>query len=150
MRRITAAARRADWPKADAAGSVTLSYEDRHRRRMRLTTDQGEPAFLDLAKPFPLAAGDGLKFEDGEWLEIRAAEEEVLEVTGEDPVHLAQLCWHLGNRHVATMILDDGRVRIRFDQVIQTILERLGASCERSRAVFEPDSGAYGRHRPSR
>lgn len=110
---------------------------------MRLTTDQGEPAFLDLGKPFPLTSGDGLKFEDGGWLEIRAAEEDVLQVSAEDPLHLAQLCWHLGNRHVATMILADGRLRIRFDQVIQTMLERLGAVCQRERAVFQPETGAY-------
>ena len=143
VRRITQAARRADWPHHEAAGSVTLSYDDRHRRRMRLTTDQGEPAFLDLGKPFPLNAGDGLMFEDGDWLEIRPAEEDVLEAWGGDPLHLACLAWHLGNRHVATMILGNGRLRIRFDQVIQTMLERLGAECERASAVFQPDTSAY-------
>lgn len=148
VRRITQAARRADWPHQESSGSVTLTFDDRHRRRMRLTTDQGEPAFLDLGKPFPLNAGDGLMFEDGDWLEIRAAEEDVIELAGDTPLHLARLAWHLGNRHVSTMILDDGRLRIRYDQVILTMLERLGARCERRNAVFQPESGAYARGQP--
>lgn len=148
VRRITAAARGSDWPKEDVTGSVTLTYENRHRRRMRLTTDQGEPAFLDLGKPFPLSSGDGLKFEDGGWLEIRAADEEILEVGAADPLDLVRIAWHLGNRHVAIMILADGRLRIRFDPTIQTMLERLGAECARGQAVFQPDSGAYASQGP--
>lgn len=149
VRRITVAARAADWPQGERAGSVTLTYESRHRRRMRLTTDQGEPAFLDLGRPFPLASGDGLKLEEGGWLEIRAAEEDVLEITSGDPLHLARICWHLGNRHVATMILETGGLRIRFDQVIQTMLERLGAACRRDTAVFQPETGAYASQGPA-
>jgi urease accessory protein len=146
VRRITQAARRADWPAAESAGSVTLTYEDRHRRRMRLTTDQGEPAFLDLGKPFPLAAGDGLMFEDGEWLEIKAADEEVIEIADPDALRLLRIAWHLGNRHVPVMILDDGKLRIRHDHVILDLLERLGATCSRGGAVFQPESGAYASH----
>lgn len=150
FRRITLAARGADWPRAEKVGSVTLTYDDRHRRRMRLTTDQGEPALLDLGKPFPLAPGDGLMFEDGGWLEIRAATEDVLEVAASDPLHLARLAWHLGNRHVPTMMLADGRLRIRFDHVIETMLDRLGAGCARASETFQPESGAYAGQRDGR
>lgn len=146
VRRITQAARRPDWPADQSSGSVTLTYDDRHRRRMRLTTDQGEPAFLDLGKPFPLAAGDGLMFEDGDWITIKAADEDVLDVTDADGLRMLRIAWHLGNRHVPVMILDDGRLRIRYDHVILDLLERLGASCRRDEAPFQPESGAYASH----
>ena len=36
------------WPREDAAGRVTLPYDDRHRRRMRLVADDGTDFLLDL------------------------------------------------------------------------------------------------------
>lgn len=149
VRRLTQALRAGQYPTAELVGSVTLTYDDRHRRRMRLTTDQGEPVLLDLAKPFPLAGGDALMFEGGGLVEVRAAAEDILEVAGEDAHHLARLAWHLGNRHVPTAILD-GHLRIRYDHVLETMLARLGARCARARAreIFQPERGAYASHGP--
>src|SRR5215470_8988480 len=58
------------WPKEEAAGVLTLDFEARHRRRIRLTTDQGEDVLLDLAKSVAMADGDGLQLEDRRWLKI--------------------------------------------------------------------------------
>ncbi len=57
--------------------------------------------------------------------------------------HLARLAWHLGNRHLPTEVLADGRLRIAFDHVIEAMLEGLGARCARRRAAFQPEAGAY-------
>ncbi len=46
---------------------------------------------LDLAKPRPLAEGDGLGFEDGGWLTVHSAVEDVLEIAAADSGHLARL-----------------------------------------------------------
>jgi urease accessory protein len=127
--------------------SVTLGYDDRHRRRLRLTTDRGEAVLLDLIKPQPLDDGDGLRFEeDGGWLLVRAAPEEVLEIRGADQLHLIRLAWHLGNRHLPTQILEDGRLRIRYDHVIEDMLRQQGAQLTRCQAPFQPEGGAYGGH----
>jgi urease accessory protein len=148
MRQLVKAARAGQWPEEESVGSVTLAFDDRHRRRIRFATDQGEPVLLNLAKPQPLAAGDGLAFEDDGWLEVRAAAEDVLEIGASGPGHLARLAWHLGNRHLPTEILPAGRLRIRYDHVIEDMLTMLGAEVTRIRAPFQPEGGAYaGQHR---
>src|SRR5215470_3706963 len=58
------------WPREKAAGSLTLDFDARHRRRIRLTTDQGEHVLLDLPKTVAMANGDGLQLDDGTWLRI--------------------------------------------------------------------------------
>ena len=91
--------------------------------------------------------GDGLAFEqDQGWLEVRAAAEDVLEVEPDERGELARLAWHLGNRHLPTEILDGGRLRIRYDHVIEDMLHKLGALVTRRRAPFQPEGGAYGGH----
>ena len=143
MRQLVKVAKAGAWPKDQSVGSVTLSFDDRHRRRIRMATDQGEPVLLNLTKPEPLADGDGLAFADQGWLEVRAAAEDVLEVEGGDRGHLARLAWHLGNRHLPTEILADGRLRIRYDHVIEEMLLHLGARLSRIQASFQPEGGAY-------
>ena len=92
------------WPKEKAAGTLTLDFDMRHRRRIRLTTDQGEDVLLDLPKAVAMADGDGLQLEDGRWLKVQAAAELIVEVRHKDPNQLMRLAWHLGNRHLPTEI----------------------------------------------
>src|SRR5262245_44445023 len=130
------------WPKEKAAGTVTLDFDARHRRRVRLTTDQGEDILLDLAQAVAMADGDGLQLDDGRLLNVQAAAELVVEVRHNDPGQLARLAWHLGNRHLPTEIR--GRVlRIRPDHVIEEMLHGLGADLAHVQAPFQPEGGAY-------
>ncbi|MGI9437444.1 MAG: urease accessory protein UreE [Geminicoccaceae bacterium] len=146
MRRLVMVAKAGDWPDSDEVDSVTLGYDDRHRRRLRLTTSNGESVLMDLTKPQPLDHGDGLAFEnDGGWLRINAAPEPVLEINGQDNRHLIRLAWHLGNRHLPTQILSDGRLRIRYDQVVEEMLANLGAVIQQTQAPFTPESNGFGR-----
>src|SRR5258706_15875064 len=91
-----------EWRKEKPAGTLTLDFDARHRRRIRLTADQGEDVLLNLPKAVAMADGDGLQLEDGRWLEVRAAAEAIVEVRHKDPHQLARLAWHLGNRHLPT------------------------------------------------
>jgi urease accessory protein len=68
------------WPREKAADGLTLDFDARHRRRIRLTTDQGEDVLLDLPKAVAMAGGDGLQLEDGRWLRVHAAAELIAEV----------------------------------------------------------------------
>jgi urease accessory protein len=126
---------------------VTLPYDDRHRRRVRLSTDAGLPFLLDLPEARVLRDGDRLVLEDGRLVLVRAAPEAVLEVRARgDASALARVAWHLGNRHAPTQILD-GRLRIRADHVLEHLLvEHLGAEVARATAPFDPEGGAYGAH----
>ena len=95
------------WPADKAVGSLTLDFEARHRRRIRLAVDQGEEVLLDLQQAVAMADGDGLQLDDGRWLRIRAAAELIVEVRHHDPKQLVRLAWHLGNRHLPTEIRDE-------------------------------------------
>ena len=137
------------WPKEQAAGSLTLDFDARHRRRIRLAADQGEDVLLDLSKAVAMADGDGLQLEDGRWLKVQAAAEMLVEVRHKDPYQLMRLAWHLGNRHVTTEIRGEV-LRIRPDHVIEDMLHRFGADLITVQAPFQPEGGAYSGHDHSR
>jgi len=133
------------WPKEKAAGLLTLDFDARHRRRILLTSDQGEDVLLDLPKAVAMADGDGLQLEDGRWLKVQAAAEVIIEVRHNDPNQLVRLAWHLGNRHLPTEIRDQV-LRIRPDHVIEDMLLGFGADLVKVQAAFQPEGGAYGGH----
>jgi urease accessory protein len=129
----------ADGTPCDA---ITLAYDDRHRRRLRLMTDGGLAFLLDLPEARALRDGDRLRLDDGRLILVRAAAEAVLEVRAADPQALACIAWHLGNRHTPTQILAQG-LRIRADHVLADLLSRLGAEVVPATAPFDPEGGAY-------
>jgi urease accessory protein len=133
------------WPKEQAAGSLTLDFDARHRRHIRLTADEGEDVLLDLPKAIAMADGDGLQLEDGRWLKVQAAAELIIEVRHKDPNQLVRLAWHLGNRHLPTEIRNQV-LQIRPDHVIEDMLRRFGADLASVCAPFQPEGGAYGGH----
>jgi urease accessory protein len=132
-----------NWPKEHAAGTLTLDFDARHRRRIRLSADEGEDILLDLPKAVAMADGDGLQLEDGRWLMVQAAAEHIVEIRHKDPNQLVRLAWHLGNRHLPTEIRDQV-LRIRPDHVIEHMLCGFGAELSKVRAPFQPEGGAYG------
>jgi urease accessory protein len=133
------------WPAAEARDTLTLDYDDRHRRRRRYTAEGGLAFLLDLPEAAVLRDGDGLALEGGGYVLVRAASEPLVEVTAEAPAQLARLAWHLGNRHLPARI-EAGRLLIRDDHVIVDMLRRLGAAVRRVSEPFDPEGGAYGEH----
>jgi urease accessory protein len=142
MSRVSRIDRAGHWPREKSRGTVTLDYEDRHRRRLQLTSDAGLSFLLDLARATVLADGDGLPLEDGGWIEVKAAPEMLIEVTAPSPEALCRLAWHIGNRHVAASIEQD-RILLRDDHVLVAMLEGLGATVHPVSAPFTPERGAY-------
>jgi urease accessory protein len=133
------------WPEEKAVGTLTLDFDGRHRRRIRLTTDHGEDVLLDLPKAVAIAEGDALQLDDGRLLKVRAAAEPIVEIRHKEPDQLIRLAWHLGNRHLPTEIRDQ-ILCIRPDPVIEAMLHGLGAELVKVRAPFQPEGGAYGGH----
>ena len=134
---------------ADASGtafaSVELAHDDRRLRRKALPLEDGSRILVDFVEPVTLHAGDRLVLDDGRQVEVRAAPEELLEIIPRDPVHLAELAWHIGNRHLAAAI-EPTRILILHDHVIDDMLQGLGAEVRHVVAPFEPLRGAYGGH----
>ena len=134
-----------EWPREEGRGEITLRFDQRHRRRIRLQCDDGNSLLLDLPEARALREGDGLRCEDDSWVAVHAAPEEVVDVHCDSAHTLLRVAWHLGNRHLPVEILDECGLRFRADHVIETMVEGLGARCERRRAPFSPEAGAYAK-----
>jgi urease accessory protein len=128
-----------------AFGTITLPHDERHLRRKVLSVSTGEKILVDLLEPVMLGAGDRLVLDDGRSVAVGAEPEELYAITPNDPVHLAELAWHIGNRHLAAAI-ESARILILRDHVIKAMLEGLGARVEDVVEPFEPVRGAYSGH----
>src|SRR5277367_5482101 len=130
MRRAIAVHKGGNWPEDAAIDRVTLTFVDRHRRRLRLVAESGNSFLLDLPRVHHLADGDGLELDNGGYMRVCAAPEPVLEIAADSPTELLSLAWHLGNRHLPVQALE-GRLRIRDDHVIADMVAGLGGKITR-------------------
>lgn len=122
---------------------ITLARAERHRRRIVMRTDSGRELLLDLPEAAYLGDGDGLLVEGQGVVVVRAAAEELLEVHAADPVALARIAWHIGNRHTPCEIAD-GALYIQPDHVLSEMVQGLGGHVHTVRRPFDPEGGAYG------
>lgn len=127
----------------DIHGQVVLSYDERLLRRKRLVTTTGEGFIVDLPNVTNLDDYWGLLCDDGRAIEVLAAQEHLIEITGGDLIRLA---WHIGNRHTPCQI-EPKRLLIRQDHVLEKMLAGLGAVLTPVFEPFTPEGGAYGHGR---
>lgn len=132
---------RGDW-SGNPADSVVLDFDDRHRRRIAMTSVGGVNFLLDLKEAVALRTGDAVMLEDGRLIEIVGAPEPLAEIRARDGEHLLRLAWHLGNRHLPVQVAN-GRLRIRRDHVIEEMVKGLGGEVGALEAAFDPEGGAY-------
>ena len=143
LARATTVASANEWPAERQRATVTLDYDGRYRRRIRLVTDEGDPFLLDLPQAMRLGEGDGLVLEDGGYVRVVAAAEPVADLSCRELSETARIAWHIGNRHIPIQVLPDGALRIRDDHVIVEMAQQLGAQVHRHQAPFSPEPGAY-------
>ncbi len=125
-----------------ADDEIELTWDERHRRRIRMTSNGGKVFLLDLPRAVALADGDRLLLDDGSRIRVRARPERVADIRAESADALARIAWHLGNRHWPTQLLEGG-LRIPFDHVLIDMVAGLGGRVTLRDAVFHPESGAY-------
>jgi len=128
------------WDKAAAVDFVTLDSIERHCRRVVLTGEHGLAFLLDLPHATVLREGDGLVLDDGEIVQVAGKPEPLVEITAATGNDLARLSWYIGNRHTDIQIIN-GRIRIRRDHVLESLLSALGARLMLIEAVFDPEPG---------
>ncbi|MEM7667982.1 MAG: urease accessory protein UreE [Pseudomonadota bacterium] len=120
--------------------SIALEYSARYRRRCVLECEDGLVFLLDLPRATELVGA--VLLEDGRSVLIRPAQEALAEVRAGGQ-QLARLAWHIGNRHTPCQ-LEDGRLLIQRDHVLEEMLEGLGATVAHVVEPFRPEGGAYG------
>ncbi|ALG69297.1 urease accessory protein UreE [Beggiatoa leptomitoformis] len=125
-----------------ATVTLSLSFDSRQKSRFCTQLADGTAALLDLPRGYILRGGDCLKAEDGRIILVQAALETVTHVQIVDPLLLARICYHLGNRHIALQI-DAQWVRYQPDHVLDEMLQHFGLSISTLDAPFEPEGGAY-------
>ena len=125
--------------------AITLAREERHKRRVVLTADDGGEFLLDLPEAAYLPNGCGLLLEDGGVVLVRAADEPLMRITAPDRLTLARITWHIGNRHTPAEITEDA-LYIQPDHVLAEMVRGLGGSVAECTRPFEPEGGAYGGH----
>ena len=144
--RATAVIRAADHPSGVAPFvHAELVHDERHLRRRVIELAGGDKVLVDLPETVVLSHRDLLVLEDGRHAEILAAAEELYDIRPRDALHLTQLAWHIGNRHLAAAI-EPGRILILRDHVIKAMLEGLGATVADTVEPFSPLAGAYSGH----
>jgi urease accessory protein len=127
--------------KAKPFAQLVLTSDQRRLRRKVLTV-KGEEVMVDFAEPVTLEHFGGLLLEDGRVVEIVAAPEPLLEISGRGGEHLAQIAWHIGNRHMAAQI-EKKRILVPRDHVAKAMLQGLGAEVREVTEPFLPMQGAY-------
>ena len=122
--------------------TIALAHDQRHLRRKLLHLENDDVVMLDLKEAVMLADGDLLVLDSGDHVRIAAISEPLYDIRPRDPLHLIELAWHLGNRHLAAEIRLD-RILILRDPVIKAMLEGLGATIGEVAEPFQPMRGAY-------
>jgi len=125
------------------APTLTLAFDERRKSRLAATLDNGEQVALLLPRGTVLRDGDVLVADDGGLVRVVAAAQALLYVRAQDSLTLTRAAYHLGNRHTPVEVGAD-YLKLEYDPVLADMLERIGATVERTSLPFEPESGAYG------
>jgi urease accessory protein len=121
---------------------ISLPFDVRKKCRFKTVSTDGEEVGIFLDRGTVIANDDRFLSEDGRVVRILAQDEPLLEITRGSAQSLAQLAYHLGNRHVSIEI-DNDCLRIAYDEVLKVMVEGLGASTCPIHAPFHPEKGAY-------
>jgi urease accessory protein len=132
-------ASRIEGPIIDA---VILDHEHRRACAGAFRGVKGTHFTLALEDRVTLRGGDALMLETGDFVEVVAEAERLIEVRAADVAALARIAWALGDRHVPVQILPN-RLRLRPDSRIDALLQGLGAKIVGIEAPFDPEGGAY-------
>jgi urease accessory protein len=129
---------------ATATSSLTLTFADRRRSRLRATLDDGREAAVMLARGTVLRDGDRLREpESGLVVAVVAAPEYLSVARTDDGLLVCRAAYHLGNRHVPVQIGPDW-LAYEHDHVLDAMVKAMGLVVRQEQRPFEPETGGYG------
>lgn len=126
-------------------GILTMPFEKRQKTRQKTTLDSGQIVGLMLPRGTLMRGGDVLIAESGQFVRVSSSPEQVSRVEPSDPINLARVAYHLGNRHVWVQIGEGWLTYLR-DHVLDHMVEGLGEIPVHELRPFEPEAGAYENH----
>lgn len=119
------------------ADALVLTAEERRWGRRRVRTRAGRDLHLALPTGSRLTPGDVVHVGPDWYVRVEAATEPVLAVRPRSLEDTVRVAFEVGNRHF-TLALDGDRILVPDDPAMVQLLDRLGFSCEKTRAVFLP------------
>lgn len=120
-----------------------MDLDTRIKSRCQVKLDTGEDVGFVLPRGLLLRGGDCLSDSEQKYIiKIVAKKETVSTAYCDDPLRLARICYHLGNRHVPLEITQS-YARFQHDHVLDEMLEQMGVKVTVEQAPFEPEAGAY-------
>jgi len=125
------------------APTLTLPFDARGKSRLAATLDNGEEVALVMPRGTVLADGDMLVADDGGFVRVVAATQDVLVVRAPSVRLLTRAAYHLGNRHTLVEVGAD-YLKLEADPVLEDMLKRLGVLVAHESQPFQPETGAYG------
>jgi urease accessory protein len=136
---VVKAAAREDRPVVDR---VSLTWDERQKSRQKLRTAGGKEIALALPTGTRLNAGDLLPTVEG-WVEVELTPEAVLLIRPRTVRETAFVAYHIGNRHLALEITEDG-LKTLHEPVFESYLRRQGIPVEQAQRPFNPVSAMSG------
>ena len=128
------------------ASSVTLDWDLRQKSRFDAEDSAGQRVGVFLPRGTVVRGGDVLLTQDGSFIRVLAAPQDVLRITAcpqhGSPFDLTRAAYHLGNRHVPIELQPD-HLKIEPDHVLADMLRHMHLIVNAVREPFEPESGAY-------
>ena len=121
---------------------LCLDFDTRQRSRFKANNERQESLGIDLPRTETLKSGSVLSNQQGDLIQVMAADQTLICVTAEDSFNLMKGAYHLGNRHVPLMITPDA-LYFEPDHVLESMLQNLGLHTRQVQAPFEPETGAY-------
>ena len=123
--------------------TISLDFEARFKRKIKLVSDSGYEFFLSLDKASELQVNGTLILKSKKNIRVLAAKEALMRIETENTIELMKAIWHIGNRHLNCDICETS-VILREDKVIADMLEKLNCKVSYFQDCFTPLSGAYG------
>jgi len=121
---------------------VVLTFHERTKGRLRIMTEEGMDAGIQIERGQILNDGQMIASENGEVLEVLAKAESVSVATAESALLFARACYHVGNRHAEVQIGTHELIYLH-DHVMDEMLRQLGLSVSAQKLPFQPEYGAY-------
>ena len=81
-----------DLNKIKPFDTITLTYDDRYKRRILMKSDNGLEFLLDLQKTTELRTGNFIELDDGKLLQIIAAPEKLMKATSNNHILVIDIC----------------------------------------------------------